>query len=339
MTRPRPTEDGARGARTVRVGVDIGGTTTVAVAIDGAQREVGIAELPTPRGGSAVAETAAEAARSAARAAGAGLRDIASVGLGVPGVVRPVPGTVHHAVNLGIADEPLPIVAMVSSRVGGVRTAVENDLGAAALGAASLAPTQDEPVDLAYLALGTGMAAGFVLDGRLRRGAAGVAGEIGHVVLDEDGPLCPCGQRGCLELYVSGTAIAGRWPVAPGLHPGAELVAAVVGGDPRADAVWRRFTTAVAAAVRLVVLTVDVPSVVIGGGVARMGRPLLDGVRAALADDAARSPFLASLGLAERVTLAPDRPVAAIGAALLPQAPEGPRPAVAATGERIAAPS
>ena len=64
--------------------------------------------------------------------------------------------------------------------------------------------------DLAYLAVGTGISAGVVLDGRLHRGARGLAGEIGHVIVDPTAPICACGQRGCLETFASGPAIARR---------------------------------------------------------------------------------------------------------------------------------
>jgi len=64
--------------------------------------------------------------------------------------------------------------------------------------------------DIAYLAVGTGIAAGVVLDGRLHRGARGLAGEIGHAIADRAGPVCTCGQRGCLEALVSGPSIARR---------------------------------------------------------------------------------------------------------------------------------
>ena len=60
--------------------------------------------------------------------------------------------------------------------------------------------------DLAYLSVGTGLAAGFVLSGKLRRGAHGAAAEVGHLPVEPDGPRCSCGQRGCLELSASGSA-------------------------------------------------------------------------------------------------------------------------------------
>ena len=86
---------------------------------------------------------------------------------------------------------------------------IENDVRAAAIGLHERGVVGDAS-DLAYLAVGTGIAAGVVLDGRLHRGARGLAGEIGHAIVDPDGPRCACGQRGCLEAFASGPSIARR---------------------------------------------------------------------------------------------------------------------------------
>jgi predicted NBD/HSP70 family sugar kinase len=172
--------------------------------------------------------------------------------------------------------------------------------------------------DLAFLSMGTGLAAGLVTDGRLRRGARGAAGEIGHIPVDPDGPLCSCGQRGCLETLASGSAIAAVWPSVDGVSPGTALFAAAASGDRRAVVVRDAFAGHVASAVRLLVLTCDVEVVVLGGGVTDLGDELLDAVVAALGRQAAGSPFLAALQLPERVAIVPPgSAVAAIGAALV----------------------
>ena len=86
---------------------------------------------------------------------------------------------------------------------------------------------------MAYLNLGTGLAAGIVLDGRLLRGGHGVAGEIGHIPVDPAGVVCGCGQRGCLETLASGSAIARMWPTDDPL-PARELFDAADAGDEHA---------------------------------------------------------------------------------------------------------
>ncbi|MEN5075539.1 ROK family protein [Isoptericola cucumis] len=317
------------------VGLDIGGTKTLAVLLDAAGEVVAQARLATERGPQGVVAGAARAVRGVTRQAGLTPADLVGVGVGVPGLVDPGPGTVRHAVNVGVDGAPLHLSRLLGAELGGLPVGVENDLNVAALGAAHLALAEDGPgegdaagVDLAFLALGTGLAAGLVLDGRLRRGVGGAAGEIGHVPVDPAGPLCPCGQRGCLELYASGTAVAALWPARTGRPAPVELFEAAAAGAPGAAEARDRYASAVAAAVRMLVLAVDVPAVVLGGGVAQLGEPLLVAVRDALARESAGSGFLSSLHLPERVRLAPGRvPVGAVGAAVVGRGAAHPAPA------------
>jgi predicted NBD/HSP70 family sugar kinase len=225
---------------------------------------------------------------------------------------------VRHAVNLGIDnDQPVPLAAMLWSRLG-LPVALDNDLNVAALGAAHLMPAfGGHSNDLAFLSLGTGLAAGIVLGGIIRRGG-GAAGEIGHIPVAPGGIACPCGQRGCLEQYASGAALDRMWPGPGDVPPPQDLFAQAASGNPKAIAVRDRYADAVALAVQMIALTIDVRWIVIGGGVASVGDPLLDAVRRALTRVADRSPFLASLDLEARVQLAPATlPIAAVGASLL----------------------
>lgn len=308
--------DGARDGWSV--GLDIGGTKVLGVLLastPGAAPVVhGSVRVPTQRGHAGVVASAAEAVEALCARAGLTVDGLTGVGAGVPGVVEPLTGAVSHAVNLGIDGTDVPLGELLRERLGGVPVGVENDLNAAALGAAELLGLGG---DLAYLALGTGVAAGLLLDGRLRRGHLGAAGEIGHVPYVLDGPPCPCGQRGCLELYASGSAIDAAWPSRTGRPAPAEVFEAAAAGDPEALAVRDRFVDAVAAAVRMLVLTCDVEHVVLGGGVAEVGAPLLEEVAAAVRRQAEGSAFLRSLRVAERLSLVPrELQVAAVGAAL-----------------------
>jgi glucokinase len=220
---------------------------------------------------------------------------------------------VSHAVNLGLGGDWFPLADRLAERTG-ADVVVENDLNAATWGAHVLSGADD----LAYVSLGTGLAAGFVLSGRLRRGVRGAAGEIGHVPVDPQGPLCSCGLHGCLELRASGSALSAAWPASGDLPPAAALFAAAAAGDPRAVAARDRFAAGVAEAVRMAALAVDPAAIIIGGGVAHVGDPLLAAVSGALRAQAAASPFLAALALADRLTLLPGHlPVGAIGAALI----------------------
>jgi glucokinase len=300
----------------VRVGVDVGGTTTDAVAIDAGGRVLARHSLPTGHGAGAVLESTVDAVARIAAELDLPARAFGSLGVGVPGAVDSASGRVTHAVNLGV--ETLELGTELTSRLG-VSARVENDVNAAALGAYSLQPVRDgaEAPSMAYLNLGTGLAAGLVLRGQLWRGSRGGAGEIGHIPLDPHGPLCGCGQRGCLEALASGSAIARLWPTASP-RPVQALFDAADEGNRDAIAVRDRLTQHIASAVRVLVLTVDVDAVVIGGGVSSLGPRLLEGVQAALDAGAKVSPFLASLELSARVRLLPEGfPAAGIGAALV----------------------
>ncbi|GAA4673504.1 ROK family protein [Frondihabitans cladoniiphilus] len=292
----------------MRVGLDIGGTKIDAVALDDAGTPVQHARLATGFGSEAVLSNAARAVDILRDLTGAAFT---SIGVGIPGLVDPRLGRVRHAVNLGLDDVDFGTALSVRTQA---PVAVENDVNAAALGAYHLL---DLSGPVAYLNLGTGLAAGLVVDGELWRGARGVSGEIGHIPVDPRGALCPCGQTGCLETIASGSAIARQWP-SEHAYPAQALFAAADAGDLEATRIRAALAEGVAAAVRILVLTVDVESVVIGGGLSHVGRPLLEGVRQVLRDWAASSTFLASLDLAERIRLLPEGlSVAAVGAGML----------------------
>lgn len=301
---------GPRG-RSIRVGLDIGGTKTdaVAVAADGAI--IGRIRRATGQGDDAVIDGVVQSVHELRVEAGFGLDDVASVGVGIPGLVDNVRGWVLHAVNLGV--ESLDLADAAGRRLG-IRVAVENDVKAAALGASSI---RGDRGSIAYLNLGTGVAAGIVVDGRLWRGARGTAGEVGHISVDPNGRQCGCGQRGCIETLCGGGALARAWN-RPGALPVRDILDAADTGDAEALRLRADLARGAAAAVRVLVLSTDVETVVIGGGLTALGDRLGDRIRAALVTEAEGSAFLRSLRLDERIELLPSgSPAAALGAALV----------------------
>lgn len=306
----------------MRVGLDVGGTKTEAVALDDAGVVVARVRRATTFGPDGVIATILASVEEVGVQAG-GI--VTSVGIGMPGQIVPGSGTISHAVNLGVRS--LDVAAVVGGALG-VPVDVENEVKAAALGAAVLRAAADPAVSgaqpaLAYLNLGTGVAAGVVAGGALWRGSRGAAGEIGHLSVDPEGPRCRCGQRGCIEALAGGRAIAERWgrPVA---LPVADVFDAAEGTIPggaeraRARALRDDLVRGVAAAVRVLVLTADVDVVVLGGGLTALGDRLVAPVQAALRRSGETSPFLRSLHLDERIALLPaGSPAAALGAALL----------------------
>lgn len=293
----------------MRVGVDVGGTKTDAVAVDADGRVVARVRRATGWGADAVLGTIAAAVDELALAVPG--RRVDSIGIGIPGLVEPGTTSVVHAVNLGIRE--LDVAGALEPRLG-VRVGVENDVKAAAVGAYHVDAASGS---IAYLNLGTGVAAGIVSDGTLWRGARGTAGEVGHLSVDPDGPLCRCGQSGCIEALSGGGSIAQRWG-RPGALPVRDVFDAADAGDDEARRLRRDLAHGVAAAVRVLVLTADVDVVILGGGLTALGERLLGDVRGALASSAAASAFLRSLRLDERVrTLPVGSPAAAVGAALI----------------------
>jgi len=192
---------------------------------------------------------------------------------------------------------------------------VENDVRAAALGAEwHVATTTGAVADLAYLSVGTGIAAGYVDHGRLRRGAHLVGGEIGHISIDPAGPRCACGQTGCIEAIASGSAIQRAWPSTDGTST-IELHRAASAGDGAAEGVWARVIGGLTSAVLMLALTFDPEVIVLSGGVAGLGEPLRSAIVAKLVADGRQSEFLASLDVGARLRLIePTVPLGPIGA-------------------------
>ncbi len=301
----------------MRLGFDVGGTKTDAVAVAPTGEIVARVRRATGWGTDAVTATIVHTVSELAAQVGVPPEALESIGIGIPGQIAPGTARVAHAVNLGI-DE-LDLAAAIGP-VFGVPVHAENDVKAAALGAFALHGDGGGST-MAYLNLGTGVAAGFVKDGRLWRGARGSAGEVGHISVDPRGPLCRCGQRGCIEAFAGGGSVARRW-IVPGAVASAlpvrDVFDAADAGDPRAIELRDGLVYGVAAAVRVLVLSADVASVVIGGGVTALGDRMLNLVATQLEASAEASAFLRSLQLAERVDLLPaGSPAAAFGAALI----------------------
>ena len=230
------------------------------------------------------------------------------------------------AVNLGITH--LPLGPMLQTELG-VPIFVEHDARAAALWLSEQAAdgSAQAPASVAFLAIGTGISAGVVLDGVLLRGDNSFAGEVGHVVADPDGVVCACGLRGCLETIAAGPAIgrqadeamaAGRSTVLSPHSSAADVFRAGSAGDEVAVEITDRVADHLARAIRSLALTLGVKRVVIGGGVAAAGPALLEPIQARIARERAASPLVqAALGDATVELLSPTEAPGARGAAAI----------------------
>jgi len=193
------------------LGIDLGGTNIKAgvVVADGTVLVEGSTPTPQRGGAEAVLDAMADLGRRLCDQAGVSAGEHAGVGVGVPGVVDYAGGVVKAAPNLdGWRD--VAVGEGLKRRLG-VRTFLENDANAAAFGEYWAGAAADPEVqDMVMLTLGTGIGTGLVHQGRLIRGATGLGGEGGHMIVQPHGRRCACGQRGCLEQYASATSCVAR---------------------------------------------------------------------------------------------------------------------------------
>ena len=299
----------------VVIGVDVGGTKTHAAAFDRDFKVITDLKVPTLTGG--VDQVGAGIISTIATLRSPG-QQLKGVGIGLPGIVDRSAGSVRYAFNLGIGDDALHIVSRLDATLS-APCWIANDVDAAALGVFEILRRDDcEIRDLVYLSIGTGIAAGVILDGRIYRGHNGFAGEIGHYRVDPDGPQCPCGLQGCLEAVASGSALSRRWPPSGRRSSVEALFAAADRGDYKAKLILRRTVEHLTNAIHILALTFDVDRIVIGGGVAEVGASfLMDALGQGLFRLQGRSPWTRALNLPDRIMLKPPEPVGVIGAAAL----------------------
>jgi len=275
------------------IGLDLGGTKLATGVVDGGGRVAWSDEVPsTGYSQEAVVDLLAEAierARGERPAAG-------TAGIGIPARVDFPSGHAVGTVNLDLED--VPVRDMVSERVG-IPVALDNDANLAMLAEAVHGAARGARNAL-MLTIGTGIGGGIWIDGDLYRGATGSAGELGHVVVDPEGPRCQgnCPGRGCVEAFASGTAIGKRGSEAADSEPdsalgrlaaeGTVITAVEVGraareGDPVAAGVLDRAGRMLGVALTSLANAFEPEVIVIGGGGMALGDLLLDPAREELA--------------------------------------------------------
>jgi glucokinase len=209
------------------------------------------------------------------------LRDGGTQGIGLcaPGLIDPDKGVVEYAANLGFRHTPLR--DLISAAVG-LPVKLDNDVRAACIAEYRVGDRQGTD-DLMVVVLGTGLAAGLIVGGRLVAGATGKAGEFGHIPVVPNGELCSCGQRGCLEVYVSASGLLRRYQAAGGLSVSTVDLAARITEEPLARRIWTEGTEALGRGLVTAVMLLDPAVIVLAGGLAEAGGLLLNPVSDALA--------------------------------------------------------
>lgn len=281
-------------------GIDLGGTKIQAIVMGGAGHEVlGQARGLTPHEGGpdAVVEALVRCLSEAAGAAGMRVEQLAGVGVGVPGEVDAIAGTLAKATNLSEWERPYPLASILSQRLGsGVR--LGNDVSVAAN--AELLLGAGRGVDsLLAVFWGTGVGGGVALHGQLWHGR-GDAGEIGHMVVKQGGARCLCGRKGCMEAYAGRRAME-RKAIRlreKGHHTDLFEIMRERGRETLSSGVWakalaredkmarrliERAVQALGAGVASAVNLLDVQVVMLGGGLgSRFGEPMLDRIAEAM---------------------------------------------------------
>jgi glucokinase len=304
--------------RVLRGGIDLGGTKIQAVVVDGRWKVVGQSRRPTPTKGKpeGVAKEMSDALREAAVDAGVESSDLTSAGVGSPGDVDEATGSVSQARNLPGWDGTFELGGWLSESLG-TPVFVGNDVGVATAAEAELGAGRDYD-SLIGVFWGTGVGGGIILNGEpwLGRGAAG---EIGHMVVKENGARCTCGRRGCMEAYAGRAAMEikarkehkngaktdlfkimekrGRDRLTSGIW-----ARALQDKDPLAEKLIDRAVEALGAGIASAVNLMDFEAVIIGGGLGvRFGEPYVKRIRKAMqphlfSDDRPPDVNVAALG-------------------------------------------
>jgi glucokinase len=276
------------------IGVDLGGTKMAVGVVDDRQRI--LHEATGPSIGLTEEELIDELQRDIeeARAARPG---VAAVGLGLPCTIDRERGVAITAVNLPITD--VPIRDLMTERLGGLPVFIDNDANVAAIAEHRFGVARGAR-NVVMLTIGTGIGGGLILEGHVYRGTIGAAAELGHVVVDLDGPRCQgnCPNRGCIETFASGIALARDGRFAAEQSPDSALGRALATGEPFDGHTVTRAALAgdetalgvvgeagrhLGAAFSSYANAFDPDLIVVGGGVMALGDLLLDPAREELA--------------------------------------------------------
>jgi glucokinase len=271
------------------IGIDIGGTKVAGMRVAEDGTVLATQERPTPADDvPATVETVAGLAVELAAGGGE------AVGVGAAGMVDFAAGTLRYAPNL--AWREVPLRDLVADRTG-LPCVVDNDANAAAWAEYRFGAGRGYRHLLA-VTVGTGIGGGIVADGRLFRGAHGFAAEIGHIIVEPNGPRCGCGNLGCWEQVASGRALDRLARAEAARDPGGRIAALAAGAeatgrhvseaaredDPAAIAVFAAVGRRLGEGIAGLVNILDPEVVVVGGGVAEEGAVLLDPARAAFVE-------------------------------------------------------
>lgn len=271
------------------IGIDLGGTNIVAGVVDEDYNIVSKASVKTncPRPDKEIANDMAKVALKAVEEAKLTIDDIEWIGIGTPGIANSETGIIEYSNNLGFNNTPM--VKYIQETID-KPVFIENDANAAAYGE-FVAGAAKGAKNAVCITLGTGVGAGVVIDGKIYAGSNFAGAEIGHTVIEVDGPQCTCGRKGCFEVFSSATGLVRMTKEAMAeapdsiMHKMAEendgkvsartAFDAMRKGDKTGKEVVDKFIKYLAAGITNTINIFQPDILCIGGGVCNEGDPLL----------------------------------------------------------------
>ncbi len=270
------------------IGIDLGGTNIKAGVVNENFEIIAKASVKTncPRPAKEICDDMAKVSVMACEEAGISIDDVEWIGIGTPGIADNVNGTIPYSNNLDFHD--VPVREYIREHIN-KPVYIANDANAAAYGeyVAGAAKGANNAV---CITLGTGVGAGVIIDGKILTGSNMAGAELGHIVIDMDGPECTCGRRGCFEVYSSATGLIRMTKEAIAAHPETIMAKyaeedghssarhafnAMRAGDAAGKEVVDKYIKYLAAGITNVINIFQPDILCIGGGVCNEGDPLL----------------------------------------------------------------
>jgi fructokinase len=253
----------------IQIGIDFGGTKVEAAALDASGAYLARVRTPNPGSYDAAIETIRDLIAQVEQQAGG----VGTVGIGLPGSISPTTGVMRNSNSIYLNGRTFREDLTTAL---GREVRLANDANCLALSEAVDGAAAGAKVAFAII-LGTGCGGGLVVDGRLIDGANGIAGEWGHMPLpwpspeESPGPLCWCGQRGCLEMWVSGTGLRHDYAQHAGQAlSGEAIIDRLRQGEPAAKAAFDRYIDRLGRAIAALCNIVDPDAIVLGGGLSNV---------------------------------------------------------------------
>ena len=274
----------------IRIGIDVGGTGIQIGIVNNEHQILKESSITTHTDipFEDQVKHIADQVTATVHAAGLTEEDIESIGVGIPGIASSETGEIIKCTNMGWNHVPFGQVF-----TGYLRRPlfIDNDANVAAL-AESVAGVSAGTDSSVFITIGTGIGSGIIINGRIWKGSHGIGGELGHVILRQNGILCTCGNRGCLERYCSATALIRMAREAVAENPSSMILTSVNGdpsrieaktvidaaraNDPVASSIFHEFILNLSQAIASVINLLDPEVIVLGGGVSKAGSFLLD---------------------------------------------------------------